>query len=211
MPKWVAAARGIRYWEHETRKHGKRSDRYWCLQYRRNGKTVNEAVGWWSQGASQAQAEELLAELRQNWRTGQGPQTLKEMRAAGQAAREDEARALAQREADALTLAEFWERTYLPAALNKKRPQTIAVEKWNFKNWIAPALGEKPLQEILKSDIENMLADMQSKGKSPRTQEHIKAILSKILSMAIDKEVLAGPNPCHKIKLEKKITGAPGF
>jgi integrase len=198
--KWVSAGRGIRYKEHITRKHGKKPDRYWTLSYKRNGKSINEAVGWWSQGASQAQAEELLAQLRLNWRTGQGPQTLKEMRAAGQTAREDETRALAQKEADALTLAEFWEQIYLPFALNKKRPQTMAVEQWNFKNWIGPALGEMPIKEISKNQIEDMLADMQSKGKSPRTQQHIKAILSKILSFAIDREALAGPNPCSRIK-----------
>ena len=42
----------------------------------------------WSQGASQARAADLLGQLRQNWRTGQGSQSLKEMREANRAARE---------------------------------------------------------------------------------------------------------------------------
>ncbi len=73
--EWVAVGKGIRYREPDSRKHGKRPDRYWTIVYKRDGKTYNEAVGWWSQGASQAQAEELLAQLRQNWRNGQGPQS----------------------------------------------------------------------------------------------------------------------------------------
>ena len=43
---WIAADKGIRYKEHPLRKHGKRPDRYWCLQYKLRGQTINEAVGW---------------------------------------------------------------------------------------------------------------------------------------------------------------------
>lgn len=50
--KWISASPGVRYREHGTRRHGKKPDRYWCVQYRRNGQTINEAIGWWSQGAS---------------------------------------------------------------------------------------------------------------------------------------------------------------
>ena len=201
--KWIPACPGIRYKEHSARKHGKKPDLYWVLQYRRNNRTYNEAVGWWSQGASQAQAEELLGQLRHNWRSGQGPQTLKEMRAAGQTAREAEARALAQVEAGALTLAEFWERTYLPAAENIKSYGTIKVEKLLFKNWIRPALGSMTIKDITPQQIAVLLGEMTKAGRSPRTAEHAKAILSAIFTMAIENEALDGPNPCAKVKLPK--------
>jgi integrase len=45
---WIPASKGIRYQEYPTRRHDKKLGRYWCLQYRLSGKTVNEAVGWWS-------------------------------------------------------------------------------------------------------------------------------------------------------------------
>ena len=198
--KWIPACPGIRYKEHSIRKHGKRPDRYWVLQYRRNNKTYNEAVGWWSQGANQAQCEELLAQLRQNWRKGQGPQTLREMQMAGQAAREAEARVQAQKEAEILTLAEFWERSYLPVAIARKKDWTLKGEKHLFKNWIGPVLGDMPLKEISKNDICKILTAMQNEGKAPRTQEHAKAVLSGIMSVAIEKEVLPGPNPCSGVK-----------
>jgi integrase len=201
MPKWISAARGIRYWEHETRKHGKRPDRYWCLQYRRNGKTANEAVGWWTQGASQAQAEELLSQLRHNWRSGQGPQSLKEMRAAGQAARAAEAQARAQEETDALTLGEFWERSYLPVAEKNKKNWTVKGEKHFFKNWIRPVLGRLALKDITTQQISTALEEITKAGRSPRTAEHVKAILSTIFSLAIENETLPGPNPCSRVKL----------
>ncbi len=140
--KWIAAAKGIRYREHETRKHGKRPDRYWCIQYKLNGKTVNEAVGWWSEGANQAMAEEILSALRQNWRTGAGPQTLKEMRQAGQDAREDAMRTKTLADNETVTLNRFWEKHYLPSASLKKTEKTVEGERWLFSSWLAPSLGD---------------------------------------------------------------------
>ena len=201
---WVSAGRGVRYWEHSTRKHGKKPDRYWTIVYKINGKTVNEAIGWWSEGASQAQAEEILGRLRQNWRTGQGPQTLKELRAAGQAARDAEAQALAKMEITGLSLSAFWERIYLPAAGTRKSEGTIKIEKWMFQAWIAPALGGMPLQDIKTPQVEQLMDKIKEAGRAPRTQEHIKAILSGILSEAINRELIAGPNPCRRVRLVKE-------
>ena len=201
--EWVAVGKGIRYREHESRKHGKRPDRYWTIVYKRDGKTYNEAVGWWSQGASQAQAEELLAQLRQNWRNGQGPQSLKEMREAGQTAREEQAKEQVRVENESLTLQEFWDRTYWPTASVRKSIDTMKIENWQFRAWIAPALGHLPLRDIRASHVESMVAKMREAGKAPRTQEHVKTLLSGIITTAINEELISGPNPCYKVKLPK--------
>ncbi len=201
--EWVAVGKGIRYREHESRKHGKRPDRYWTIVYKRDGKTYNEAVGWWSQGASQAQAEELLAQLRQNWRNGQGPQSLKEMREAGQTAREEQAKEQVRVENESLTLQEFWDKTYWPNASVRKSIDTMKIENCQFRAWVAPALGHLPLRDIRASHVESMVAKMREAGKAPRTQEHVKTLLSGIITTAINEELLSGPNPCHKVKLPK--------
>ena len=44
MATWIFVGKGIRYQEHATRKHGKKPDRYRCLQYRLRGQVINE--GW---------------------------------------------------------------------------------------------------------------------------------------------------------------------
>jgi hypothetical protein len=54
----------------------------WCIRYKLDGKGVNETVGWWSEGVSQARCEEILGILRPNQRTGNGPQTWAAMRTA---------------------------------------------------------------------------------------------------------------------------------
>lgn len=91
---------GVRYREHATRRHGRYADRYIVVRYRVNGRRIDEAIGWTSQGASLDRAAEILAVLRQNHRTGSGPQTLAEVRALAQAEREAEASALASARQD---------------------------------------------------------------------------------------------------------------
>jgi integrase len=202
--KWLSAARGVRYREHATRKHGKRPDRYWCIQYKLDGKTINEAVGWWSQGASQTQAEDILSQLRQNWRCGSGPRTLKEMRAAGKEAREAQIKEQIKTENENLTLADFWSRHYLPSAELKKTAKTVEVEKWLFKSWLAPALGRQFLKDITAELVTAALAGMAQAGRSPRTQEHAKMVLSGIFSAALQRNILSGSNPCQAVKVAKK-------
>ena len=200
MAPWITAGRGIRYREHETRKHGKRPDRYWCIQYKLKGRNVNEAVGWWSGGANQAQCEELLAELRRNHKNGQGPQTLKEMRAAGQEKRSAEAEAQELAHHETTTLAEFWERDYLPkASLNKSR-HSLTAEALFRRRWLAP-LADLPLAEIRTGHLERMvLAPLLAAGKSPRTIEYALAVFSIIWNAARELNIVRGESPSAKVK-----------
>jgi integrase len=86
---WILSKHeGVRYREHPTRKHGRGKDKYVVIRYRVNGKRVDEVLGWTSQGASLDRANEILCVLRQNHKTGTGPQTMAEMRAMLQKARE---------------------------------------------------------------------------------------------------------------------------
>ena len=84
--KWISDGKGIRYYEHQTRKYGKRPDRYYTLVYRLGGKIKTESLGWESENCVPGgesllkRAQCLLATLRENWRVGEGPQTLAEMR-----------------------------------------------------------------------------------------------------------------------------------
>lgn len=202
--KWILACRGVRYREHETRKHGKKPDRYWVIQYKRQGVTRNEAIGWWSEGASQAQAEEILTALRQNWRTGQGPQTLNEMRASNSAMREEKEQARIKAEKDSINLTAYWENIYLPYAYSRKKEDTVRIEKWLFNAWLAPTIGHIPIKELKAIDVEKVLSSLQEAGKSPRSQEHVKAILSGVLSLAIRREDISGSNPCRQVKIVKQ-------
>jgi len=202
--KWIAAGKGIRYREHDTRKHGVRPDRYWCIQYRRNNKTYNEAIGWWSEGANQAECERALAKLRENWRIGQGPQSLKEMRQANQADREKERQALEKAELAGTTLEDFWATKYFPRASLSKAKHSIDTEAMLFRVWLAP-LAACPLEDINPLLIEEAVVQPMMKAqKSARTIQYALAVLSQIWNAARDLGLLTGDSPMKKVKRPKK-------
>jgi len=41
---------GLRYFEHETRKHGKKKDRYYAIRFRLDGQLYEYGIGWLSDG-----------------------------------------------------------------------------------------------------------------------------------------------------------------
>ena len=204
MAQWTSAGRGIRYREHETRKHGKRPDRYWCIQYKLKGKTINEAVGWWSMGASQAECEDLLSKLRENWRSGQGPQTLKEMREAAEIAKKEEQRQQSLKESENITLAEFWNTRYYPHVKLHKSPNSARTEELLFNKWLYPLAGLY-LSDLNKEHIEvKVVRSLLEAGRSPRTVEYSLAVISQMWNMAQEYEMVSGDNPVRKIKKPRK-------
>jgi hypothetical protein len=49
--KWVKTAhRGLRYYEHPNRKHGKKRDRYYAIRFKVDGKEHSYGIGWLSDG-----------------------------------------------------------------------------------------------------------------------------------------------------------------
>ena len=204
MAQWTSAGRGIRYREHETRKHGKRPDRYWCIQYKLKGKTINEAVGWWSMGASQAECEDLLSKLRENWRSGQGPQTLKEMRESAEIAKKEEQRRQSLKESENITLTEFWNTRYYPHVKLHKSPNSARTEELLFNKWLY-LLASFYLNDLNKEHIEvKVVRPLLEAGRSPRTVEYSLAVISQMWNMAQEYGMVSGDNPVRKIKKPRK-------
>ena len=200
MGVWTSAGKGIRYKEHPTRKHGKRPDRYWCLQYKLRGKTVNEAVGWWSDGVGQSQCEELLALLRINQKSGEGPQTLKELREFNHERRRAEAAAKEAAAHRNQTLIGFWELEYLPRAALTLAPRTIDAQRTLMRLWLNQ-IADKPLRQITSSDLENLvMIPMAEAGKSPGRIRHALTVVSVAWDMAAEKGLVKGENPVRPIK-----------
>lgn len=204
MSVWTSAGKGIRYKEHPTRKHGKRPDRYWCIQYKLYGRNINEAVGWWSDGASQSQCEALLAELRANQKSGQGPQTLKEMREHNKERRAAEAAAKAAAAHKNRTLAGFWETEYLPKISLSHSSKGISSQRGLLRLWLAPVAG-KPLKDITTADLEKLvLRPMIEAGKSPSHIRHALIVVSVVWNLAADMGMVSGENPVTRIKKPKR-------
>lgn len=185
--KWFRAAKGIRYREHATRKHGKRADRYFALQYKLDGKVINEGVGWASDGVTQDECEKLLVILRENWRSGSGPATLTDVRKLAQEQNKQQELEAEQNKWKQTTLTDYFEQYYLPHAKRIKKEVSWAKEESLFKHWISPVMGRLPLLEVDFSHWDKMLTKMDKAKLSQRTKEYAAGTLRRIMRHAQDR------------------------
>src|SRR3972149_4643578 len=79
MAKWIKTNfPGVRFREHPTRKNGVKRDQYFTIRYKVAGKDKEEGLGWASENWTAAKAYDRLKELKENRKSGEGPQTLAE-------------------------------------------------------------------------------------------------------------------------------------
>lgn len=208
---WVKSKfQGVRYREHATRKNGVVPDRYCTIFYKLEGKMVQEALGWatvsWEETRngkkvkanwSEKRAAEELAELQKNQRLGTGPRILKEKRAL-------DAKEVALRKAESLTLSEFWEEDYLHVLKARIKSSSWQKEVSHYENRIKPLMGDKPLKDIAPEDIEYMVEMMKTKKLSKRTQQYAIGTVFRIWKHAAKRKLVkTGDNPASGILVGK--------
>lgn len=200
--KWIQEERGIRYYEHETRKHGIQRDRYYTIRHTVDGKQVEEALGWMSDGWTLKKARAHLDKLQEAKRTGNGAVSLAESRQAAQKAREEQAVLKAKEQAALVTLNDFWEHSYRQTRTHKKE-STNHSEDGFFKNWIQPLLGELPLARITSEQLDSLKNTMLAEGKSIRTVQYVLAVFSQVWHLAEARGIVSGVAPTKQVKLPK--------
>ena len=79
--KWIPTNfPGVRFYKHDNRKHGVKFDQYFSVRFQVDGRTVEEGLGWASQGITAEKAYQTRSELKEASKTGSGAATLKERR-----------------------------------------------------------------------------------------------------------------------------------
>lgn len=189
--KWHGAGKGIRYREHPTRRYGNHPDRYYSLFYKVNGKSYTEALGWESENREPGRsmlkrAEELMAQIRHNRRTGEAPVIKKERKELEELKVAEEKRKHLQQAAKDITLSEFFENYFASFAKRKLSAETYAHEYGNYKNWIHNVLGDIPIQNLTLMSWELLLASLFEANLVVRTKIYICGTLCRILKYARD-------------------------
>ncbi len=200
---------GVRYRQHPTRKHGVNFDRYFTIRYKVDGKEKSEGLGWSSEGWTEKKAAAVLAELKANQTTGQGPSTLTEKREIkrledeAKAEQERQRRLLEEREKNTVLDCVFGQ--YLDSHSSKK---SLKAEISVYTSWIGPAIGGKRLDEILLLDLERIKKKMLAAGKAARSVQYVKAIVRQVYSYASIQGMFKGEPPTRyflkKMKLDNK-------
>ena len=191
---------GVRYREHATRKHGVGCDRYYFVRYKIDGKDKEEAAGWSSEGMTAEKAFKILSTIRDNIRLGVEPRSIAAMREENERRTEEKRQAQRKEKQDAITFATFWETEYLPTTETSKTLRTMNTEKGFYNNWIAPSLGDIPLQKIDPTKVEALALHAQKAGKSAQTVRHILGIVSRVWNKAWTRGLVQGDNPTKRVK-----------
>lgn len=140
----------------------------WWVFIAHNGKRKSLKVG------DKAAAEALASELRQKLKGGSfniapAPKTL--------------------------TFGEY-ARKWIDRSIHLKHSTLINYEVI-LKHHVTPLI-DKPLDQVARMDIKELIAERQKAGKSPKTVRNIKAFISSVLSNAFEDEIITG-NPSVKL------------
>lgn len=204
-PKFNTKYTGVRYYEHPTRKlRGGSLDRYFSIRYKVTGKVHEEGMGWASEGWNAEKAHLMRSQLKQAQRSGEGPQSLAEMRKSSKVAAEIEHQAVETKKVANMTLSEFFNTHYLPRAKKEKRSWSSDANR--FTSRIAPALGHLPLLAICREDIQSFLDDLVENGLAPATVKQFMAILRRAYNIATEtfvggNPIFSGTNPAKGVRV----------
>ena len=204
-PKIKTPYPGVRYYEHSTRKQRNgQPDRYYSIRYKKDGRTIEEGMGWATEQWNAEKAFKVLSGIKENKKTGAGPQSLSEMRkkaAAERAAAEKEA---SEEYVTNMPFQDFFERYYMPEAKRSKR--SWLTDEQRYHKIIKPAIGAKPLPAITREDIQGIIDSLVESGAAPSTIKQYRSIINYTFTQASltklqGATIFGGQNPVRGVKI----------
>jgi len=211
--KWTGTRfKGVRYYEHPTRKHGLKRDRYLAIRYQKDGKRIEEGIGWTSerdpeddQFWTEAKAALVLERLKGAAKHGkaEAPTRIAEQREI-----ERKRRAAAKAEAErieraSVTFGHYFEKIYFPTFETGRKKGTTRKAREHFKNWIQPVIGKTPLPDIKPFAIEKIKKNILDAQKTPRTLQYVFATIRQAWNMARRDGLVAGDSPTKQVQVPK--------
>ena len=176
---------GVYYKEHLTRKNGVQKDRYYTIRYTKNGKGVEESLGWASEGMTELKAMKILAEIKTNIKLANGePTSLREKR-------ELETKKMNE----AMTFREWFLGDYTNNYLSLKKKDKQKQEIRFFNMYYDRLFGRIPLRDITPNDLQKVKVAIREKGQADSTINKALVIVSYIFNSAKKARVFIGENP----------------
>lgn len=228
--------KGVRYYEHPTRKHGVGKDKYYAIRYQRDGKRIEEGLGWTSEldpkdkkHWTAEKAAVVLAELKEAARgLEKGPTRLREKRNIEDERKEAEKTEQERLEKEAVTFDAFFTDTYLPQATADKKTRSVEREEGLYGKWIKNVIGDFPMKDITPFHLEIIKSNMAKKivkeiklptgvkikkqiRQSPRSIEYALAIIRQVFNTAKRVGVYGGESPTSQVKAPKVDNGRMRF
>jgi len=214
--KWIKTNdTGLRYYEHQDRKHGKQRDRYYAIRFRVDKKLYEYGVGWMSDGIPEAIRKEepelgfqgyclkLLRQYKGNVKTGSGPQSPKEERTIAAEKREQTEQERIATEKENVTFGDFMTATYLPQSKLDKKAKTYTIEEMLYRLHLADTIGALPFGKIAPFHLERIKKNMADGKKSDRTIQYVLQLTRQAFNQARKLGIYAGESPTNAVKWPK--------
>jgi site-specific recombinase XerD len=225
--KWVKIEPGLEVRSHETRKHGKRFDRYLRGRFMVDGKPRTVSFGWESQWVAAEKSRMRsegdrgprmtfvefcrgeLARLKKNALQGAGPTTIREERELKEQKAQVETEAKEREEREAITFGQLFDDHYIPFVTAEGK-KSVSQEKSIYKTWVKEEIGGKRAKDVSQIDIERIKHKVASK-RSDRTTQYVLAVIRRVYNYAIEREMLSIENPTKRVKFPSPDNGRVRF
>jgi integrase len=219
--KWYKVGIGLQATNHQTRKYGRKFDRYIRGRYQADGKFQIIGFGWESEfmnsekarmqseadsGPHQSFLEHCTAELARlklNAKRGEGPKTLREVKNLAKAKIRAEEQALKNEELRNRSFGDFFESDYWPVSQSSKKRESFRKEREHFDKWIKPVVGDLPFKDISQIQVERIKRDMQKKARSARSIEYVMSTFRQVWNLAKESGLTVADSPSKKVKLHR--------
>ena len=214
--KWIKTPhKGLRYYEHSTRRHGKKKDRYYSIRFKVDKKDYTYGIGWWSESIPDEVKkndpnigfeEYALTELKRykaNVKSASGIKSPKEKRLNAKEKKAEEQAEQERFEREAINFEKFFIETYLPQTETDKKIRSVMREKGLFNNWIKPIIGNLPFKKIAPYHLRILTKAMSDKKQSPRSIVYALALIRQVFNTAKREGIYEGELPTATIKMPK--------
>ena len=188
--------KGVRFHQHESRKHGVKFDRLYGIRYQLGGKRYEHVLGWISEGWTEEKVGLELADIKLQYKKGEKIVSLKDKRVEAKRKKEEE-------EVKQVTFSSFWEQSYWPAQ-SYKSAGSLGAESSLYKHWICPQIGKTQLIRLEPKNVEKVSSAMFAKNRNPASVKYALAVISQVWNLAKRDGLVIGDSPTQKIKLPKK-------
>lgn len=214
--KWIKTAhKGLRYYEHPARRHGRKRDRYYAIRFKVAKKEYSYGVGWWSDGIPEEirkadhglgfedYALKLLRQYQGNIKAGSGPRSPKEKRFIDAQKREQEKAEQERLEKKNITFGRFMTETYLPQCQRDKKQKTYINEEGLYRLHLEETIGNLPFSQISAFHLERIKKDMTDRKLSSRTIQYVLQLTRQAFHVARKLGVYMGDSPTRNVRWPK--------
>ncbi|WP_319779940.1 tyrosine-type recombinase/integrase [Maridesulfovibrio sp.] len=210
--QWEASTKfkGVRWYKHDTRKHGIKYDRCFAIRYAQGGKRYESVLGWETEGWSEETAYLKRAEYLHNLKTGEGPYSRKDELAAeketNEATQKADQEKAAQERLEAITFGTVFDAYMEWAKTNKKH---WGNDEYRYRVHLEKHLHDIRFKDISTFQLEEIKAKLLKK-LAPATVKHCIVVIRQVYnraqegSLGIDGKPFEweGLNPVSGVKLK---------